>query len=205
MICYKKIQHLLITDPFIFGRNLDTKRMNYKLFTLCINNYYSYKTNPKILKRIFKEIILRRLSKKNNYSAIIKFLPEEYQLIYCLLYGFGHGKLTELQYSNNTFLEIIKDNPKSFKYIPQKYKTERLCLEAVKLYNCLYYIPSDVLTQKICDTSVIYFRSSIIHVPLKYQTGMICRVIQEMIDEMEASGEKNKKIPHIDIDWGSIN
>ena len=72
-------------------------------------------------------------------------------------------------------LESIKRNPMSLEGVPEKYLTEELCYEAIKIRgDVLDFIPKKFHSKRISEEAMRTYPLCIENIPKKYLTKEIC-------------------------------
>jgi hypothetical protein len=109
------------------------------------------------------------LALKQNKDAI-QFIPVKYRRFFSVENPTNEGLIAKP--TDEELLEMIKDDVKStFKYIPRKFLTKKMIMEAI-IINPFYfkYIPSELITKELCIDIFNINKAAILYFPKEFKT-----------------------------------
>lgn len=158
------------------------------LFKSIIVNEYKYLTYKSIQNRDYA-LFSYLLTKLTIYK--IEDFPEDFQseesfIKICKNYmdawsndfeKFGilsDGQLEDEQINENLCEFAIIINEKDFTSVPDRYKSEEMCIDALKNGISLYDIPEDLITEEIIKVAIIHDKLAMDSVPFHFMTNEMC-------------------------------
>lgn len=97
----------------------------------------------------------------------------------------------------DTCIELFKEIPSAIEFVPRAYMTEELCMAAIKYsVRCDYdemhiwdKIPSEMITEKVCEAAAIYNQYTLDKIPAKYKSMAV------YTNAVKRKGDLLEKIP----------